>query len=120
MQRNLDLIRDMLLRIESNENPVMYCHDFVTEDISHDVVTYHLNLLLDSMYINASCRGAVNSPTQYTIKGLTTRGHDYLDSVRDDTLWSNLKKKLGSSIASLPLSVVPDIAISYLKSMLGI
>lgn len=54
MKRNLDLIRNILLRIETNEkNATLSSSDFADLEPDQNIVDYHLYLLEDAGYIDA-------------------------------------------------------------------
>ena len=57
------------------------------------------------------------------IDGITPEGYELLNSIRDDTIWNNAKKKLGGA-ANLSIkavaSVVAEAATAYLKSKIGL
>ena len=43
------------------------------------------------------------APRAYVITGITAIGYDYIAAVKDDTLWSKIKARLGSAaLASVP------------------
>ena len=80
----MGLIHDILLQIES--------HDEVSVDCPQEKIAFHLLLLEEQDLL----RGVVvaealsGSPQiQYTTEyvRLTATGHDFLDTVRDETVW---------------------------------
>jgi hypothetical protein len=122
MQRDLELIRSMLLFIERVSAPGFLLASKIGIDgyFSHETA-YHAGLLLDAGYIRAEpvkCCGT--SHTDYRIERLTNQGHDYLDSVRDDRVWTKTKATLGDAAKSAPLRVVESVAVGFVKSLLGI
>lgn len=84
MKRDMDLIREILLKIESsNENG-----EFSINGYSDDVIEYHLKLLRDAKFIDDY---TVNIIGEITTGQLTWEGNDYLDKVRDNSTWSKTK-----------------------------
>ena len=51
---------------------------------------------------------------------LTYKGHSILDNIRDDSVWSKAKEKVGTIFSSVSLSIVAGVAESYIKSKFGI
>ena len=91
MKRDMDYIRELLLKIEESE-------DFLTKDNcmicnkKMPEVEYHLSLLKDAGYIDGIFVDADNHLHEAVIKGLTWDGQDYLDTMRDDQVWIKAKK----------------------------
>lgn len=122
MKRDLDLIRYLLCKIE--ENPTtrnMQIESFVCDQYDAPTISYHIELLLDCNFIEARHISVLG--TQYrlfTISRLTSFGHDYLDNIRDDSIWKNTKDKLGSLANSASLQIVSNTAVALIKARLGI
>ena len=105
MRLNHDYVRDILLFIESEleyENnqhkELMFgkllAHDNFTK-CDKDELLYALELLIQEEYINCArapyfVRGNLMSAD---IIGLTWKGHELLDNVRNDTVWNAVKQK---------------------------
>jgi hypothetical protein len=101
MKRDMDLIRQLLLRIE--ELPLDAASSPAESVLSLNAsreplclhgespadVHYNMKLLADAGFIDLH-------PTQFAggfnVRGLTWRGHDFLDSVRDDLVWKKTKE----------------------------
>lgn len=84
MKRNLDLIRNILLRIETNEkNATLSSSDFADLEPDQNIVDYQLYLLEDAGYIDAYEVNTIGRYyPQYLVKWLTNDGCDYVDSIR--------------------------------------
>lgn len=122
MKRNLDIIREILLFCEQ-KNPNRVYTDELADllDVDFDTVSYHLQLLDDCGYIEADTTPAPNTMMpNFIINRMTSWGHDYLDTVRDDDVYKETKKKLGSKFASMTLDVVKSVATDVIKGQLGI
>jgi len=124
MKRDLDLIRRMLLHIEETSEPYSgRLAEFEMPDEDDGLVWGHLRLLAESGLIDHSggsgARGAGKPPT-YLAPRLTMRGHDYLDAVRDKSVWAKVKARIGDKGSSVPLEVVMAIGIAILKEKLGL
>lgn len=121
MKRNLDLIRHILLVTESLDKPKITADDFVTEIYSYDEVCYHLSLLADANYVNVIEVPILNSRySDYIVKRLTNSGHDFLDSIKNDTVFNKTKETLFSTVGTVALEVVKDLALSTTRNLLGI
>lgn len=121
MTRNLDLIRYILLTIENSTDRVMYIEDFAAEDFTPDVVSYHIGLLLECSYINAVKMGGLGQKyAQYKVWGLTSHGHDYLDAIKNDTVWSRTKNAIKDFGSSVSFEIIKSTAIQIISKSLGL
>lgn len=122
MKRDLDLIRDMLIKIEDlTPSKEMELEDFSDLSSDKDKLYYHFELITDNNFISYNsipCMGAKYN--LFTINRLTSQGHDYLDSIRDPEIYKETKSKIGSLVKSCSLAVFQATAESIIKSQLGI
>ena len=120
MQRDMDLIRELLLRIEKDVDlqGVMYNFQFengkLRVDGYDDVEVYkHLVMLLESPFIEGQRFGS----GEIAIKRLTWPGRDFLDSVRDDGIWA--KTKQGALAAGgFSFDLLKDLAKGFIKKQI--
>lgn len=121
MKRNLDLIREILLLCEEDTSGRIFCEDIESDAFSFEEISYHVSLLLDVDFIDAEeipLMGNVFS--SYIIHRITMQGHDYLDSVRDESIWHKTKERLGKLLSSASLPLISEVASTIIKSQLGI
>lgn len=92
MKRDLDLLRDILLRIEDAESDL---ENQAFYDLSDNprTIGFHIRLLIDC---------------------------EYLDSVRSTTIWEQAKQKLSSIGGSASLDVITSLCADLAKAQLGI
>lgn len=116
MKLDYDLIRGLLIIIEEDTDgyrnfyPEYFCHKL--PDGTPIQIRYHLKYLLDARLIEGTY-------TCDAIIDITPLGRDYLDHVRNDTVWEKTKKKL-QPLGTVPLSVVSQVAASCISSLLGL
>lgn len=120
MKRDLDLIRKILLKLE--EAPFEHGWvDLEVEGYSPEQVSYHVKLLADKGLIEAIDLSTHDTDwPDWRPKWLTAHGHDFLDSIRSDTVWAGVKKRLGTVGGNAALEVVKAVAVAYIKDMLGL
>lgn len=120
MKRDLDLIRYILICIENSDSTKITINDLINADYDAPTISFHISLLLDNGYIEATKFNAIGQHyQQYLIKRITASGYDYLDNVRDIKIWSKTKellKTMGNS-ASLELikAIAGKVALNFLK-----
>ena len=110
MRRDMDVIREVLLEVESHSG-----NRFLAYSKEDDgVKAYHAMLLREEGYIKAS--GTLGGTV--LARRLTWDGHELLDNIRDDGVWSNVKQKLGDVSGSASLEIVKTIADIAVKEAL--
>jgi hypothetical protein len=117
MERDLDLIRTILLTIEGSSNFNMKM--LYNLGYSNEVINYQLDLLNDVKYVDMKITHVQGQKAGiYSINRLTQQGHDYLDSIRDVTIWKNVKEKIAKLAGSVSLEIIKTIAIEIIKIQL--
>lgn len=121
MKRDLDLIRHILVTIESSDSNKLSIEDFVTDEYPPEQIAHHIRLLLDVDYIEATEVSTLGCPyRQFLIRRITMDGYEYLDSVRDPKVWSETKSKLAQATSSISLDIIKTVASKVISGMLGI
>jgi hypothetical protein len=109
MKRNMDLIRLILLHAEGSEAAGVLCEKFTDEERS-----YHTMLLIDAGLVEGTA-----AATHSVITRLTWAGHDFLDAMRDDTLWKKAKEHVIKPGASFTFDVLKEWLKFQIKAQLG-
>lgn len=117
----MDLIRELLLRLESYEMEIGDVFSIAPDDEAiaidgYDIaqIEYHLSLLRDQRFIN--CPGS-QPMIGITFAGLTWQGHDFLDSVRDPEIWEKTKNG-ASAVKGFTFDLLKDLAKGLVKKQL--
>ena len=91
MKRDMDLIRELMLRLEACQLGLGGVAIITSGDPlvavpgkSEEEIYYHLNLIQQAGLIDAP---GSQPMLGVTLAGLTWRGHDFVDSVRDPAIW---------------------------------
>jgi hypothetical protein len=121
MQRDMDLIRDLLVNIAEDLRfdgtrwfSPNKADDFGVTNHSVEEVAYHLTLLIEAEYLDGKAGMGVPA-----ISRLTWDGHEFLDNIRDTSVWEKTKERL-QGIPGVALSVVAAIAEAEIKKRLGL
>ena len=115
VKRDLDLVRHILLFVESNSGPTTFLTVQI-EGYSQDVVNYHVFLLMEAKFILGT-----EPPLKHAmvvVTGLTSKGHDYLDAIRSDKVWEHTKKliePLGSVAMGTLKQLAMDVAVKFAR-----
>ena len=121
MKLNKDCIRDLLIYLEDN---LSYTHRISTgslslKDYTRDELVYTVERLSEAGFINVSKICDEPCTPTYFILSLTYNGHQFLDTIRDNSIWKNTKT-VASQLASVSLPIIQEIAISFIKTKLGL
>ena len=122
MKRDMDLIRDLLLKIESDPLydgtrwvPVNKPADLGISNHSPEEVGYHLTMLIEAGLI----KGKSGVELMPVLNKLTWEGHEFLDDIRDQGIWNKTKERL-KDIPSASIPVIVEIAKAEIKKRLGL
>ena len=118
MKRDLDLIRLILLAIEADALYRTGRHGHFRLSIPgyhDDNVQYHLALLHEAGFLVAQVMNY-----DYFVTRLTWDGHEFLDTIRNDSIWNRAKGKALETTGGLGLSVLRDLAVLYARQAAGL
>lgn len=111
-----DLIRELLFIVERdtdgyrNLSVEYFCNKLQNKNFI--CIRYHIKYLLDAHLIEGTY-------TRDAIMDITPSGRDYLDHIRNDTIWAKTKKIL-QPLGTVPISVISQVAASCISVSLGL
>jgi Hypothetical protein (DUF2513) len=127
MKRDMDLVREILLRLEAIQFPaiggvaVTYNDEvFAVEGKSVDEVAYALKLIRDAGFLKAAHTQPANGVALF---GLSWSGHDFLDTVRDPEIWAKTKEgaaKAGGFTVDLLAELAKGLIRTQIKKYTGV
>ncbi|MGC2776352.1 MAG: DUF2513 domain-containing protein [Bradyrhizobium sp.] len=123
MRRSMDLIRSIMLRLE--ELPIemgdvvsIVVGDKELEGIeaTDAEMLHHLELIRDEGFLD--CPREAQPMDGIAYMGLTWRGHDFTDSIRNEDVWSKTKGFAGKA-GGWTAGLLVEIAKAVIKNELG-
>ena len=123
MKRDLDLLRAILIKIESLEPSygIMRLHTFHELCDDDVVLSLHIQLLRDTGFIEVTDSLYADDMVQdFLISRITFAGYDYLDTVRNESIWNEIKQKISTIGGSVSIDVIKSIGVAIVKQHLGI
>ena len=118
MKRDMDLVRKILLTIESMET--RYEHISVP-DFPADVVNHHVDLLISAGIVNGNRNLAFGRPPKPIVEGLSWPGYDFLDAIRNESIWVKTKDFVKErELQSIPIELLKSVATEFAKQQLGL
>lgn len=144
MKLNLDCVRQLLLCVEDNTGLRKYCYfidsgleksqivigespipppDYqigLLKKFDNDELIYHINYCVDAELLST-----LTPPGSYQIgiADLTPKGHDFLENIRDNKVWSGVKSiatKVGSKSLESVIQISSDVITQLIKSQFGL
>lgn len=112
MKRDMDLVRTILLALADSDEPLRST-DLVTDEYSRDVIGYHFLILDEAGLIMANVKAADNDPYYIAVASrLTWEGNDFLDTVRDESIWKRVRSTIGKITGGASFEVFKTVASS--------
>jgi hypothetical protein len=115
MKLDMDFIREILLQIEKSDKfdgvrSVTMLH---FDGHPEDQTEYHLSRMIQGGFLDGVVRGH-----RAVVKGLTWEGHQFLDEIRNDTVWQRVKHRAMEKTGALTFDLVRALAIEEGKGLL--
>jgi len=110
MKRDFDLIRKILLDVEAAQ-AFTSVSKFEYEGFDQDTVCGHLEILIQAEMIKGEMI-RTRAHVFPNVTGLTWKGHDFLDGMKDDSIWNKAKH----SVLKHTGGVAFEVLSAWLKS----
>lgn len=115
MQRNWDIVRKILIAVEALPTEDSEINSTEFQDIDSDTAAYHMRLLLEASLIVGSCRDALGPPL-CRARHLTWEGHEFLDKIKNESIWRKIKATAREKGVDLSFAVIKDLAKALIAS----
>jgi len=117
MKFNLDLAREILLKLEENPSPAWIIISI--DGYSGVEISYHIEKLYEGGYVNA-INTTSSDGFDYRVKSMTYQGHQFLDLARDRTMWEQAKKLIKEKGLEITIEIISKVLEGLAKSALGL
>ena len=119
MKRDLDLVRQLLLQIEGL--PAGPPAQYRTSEIEDPVLLAHFELVIASGLVNGTISRSQNSRGDViSIAGLTWEGHEWIETVRSQSVWNEAKAMLLDNGGALTYELTKAAASKILRARLDV
>lgn len=115
MKQDMELVRKILIKIE--ENPTSSAiQDLKIDGYDAEAVAYHCKLLHQQGLVESFKPQSASNLWYYRfwVGQLTSQGHEYLNKIRDNTVWSKVKKWIKEKGLPLTIEAVKDALIALI------
>lgn len=117
MKRDMELIRKILFKIEADYVSTALIN-LTIDGYDFNDITYQCKLLYDAGLIDQyTARYCDDTIYVFTVGALTWEGHDFLDKIRQDTIWNKTKETITKKGVPMIIDVIKDVATGIISSM---
>ncbi len=119
MKRDMDLCRLILFKIEDEYRSTALIN-LQIDGYDVETIAYHCDLLFDAGLIK-SYKPTYASDEIYffSVGALTWEGHDFLDKIRENTIWNRTKNSIKENALPMTLEVIKSVATSFINDRLS-
>ncbi len=90
-----------------------------SDGIDPAVAAYHMGLLLNADLINGVFTKTTDGTLWCSASALTWEGHEFLDGIRQDTIWNKVKATAAEKGLDLTVDVIKMSAKAFIASLLA-
>lgn len=109
MPRDDDLMRSLLIQIEESEGDHQIINKKLSRTEEEKKELYHLKLLRDQGFVKF----------EGDTFRLTNSGHDFVQAIKDDTVWRKTKNAIAETGGSATIEIIKAVAVAYLKDQIS-
>lgn len=117
MQRNWEVIREILVKLEEKPEALGTLWPKQIEGYDAETVSYHMLLLKDAGLVIAECSQRERK-LHCIASALTWSGHEFLDAIRRDTVWNGVKRTARERGVELSFDTIKTLARKIIEAML--
>lgn len=119
MKRDMDLCRLILFKIE-DEYRSTALFNLQIDGYDIETIAYHCDLLFDAGLIKGyKPTYASDEIYFFSVGALTWEGHDFLDKIRENTMWNRTKNSIKENALPMTLEVIKSVATSFINDRLS-
>lgn len=116
MKRDMDLVREILLEIEK-QYVLSALYNLKIEGYDIETIAYHCKILYEAGLISDyKVQYANNTIYSFCVGSLTWEGNDYLDKVRDNSIWKKTKDVITQKGLPLFFDTIKIISTAFITS----
>ena len=113
MKRDMDLVYKILEFYEEKEDFVSAVTPKI-DGYSKEQIFYHLKLMDQAYLIEAKDWSGISN-TEWVASSLTSHGHDFFDSLKQESVWSTIKSEFKEASLETIVSVSKQLAEAWAK-----
>lgn len=114
MQRDMELIREMLFLLEKDDRAPLKIDGY--DDLA---IGYHTRMLIEAGFIVGHASNT-SSGLATSISHVTWQGHDFIDAARDPTRWDTAREIIKDKGGSVTFDVLKQLLTSLMIQAIGL
>lgn len=122
MKLDPNCVRDILLEIEKLPYQKTLLFSELTDSLAsydEDTISYCCLKLSEAEYLDISTYGALGKKITVTcINDITFKGHEFLNNVRSNTIWNNVKS-ISGKIGVTSIQSLAQIAVGVMTALIN-
>jgi len=118
MKRDMDLVRKILLAVEELPPTIVQPRTLSIPDASDPIVNEHVHLLDEAGLIEAIDASTRGSAAWIPMR-LTWEGHEFLESMRNESVWNKAKSELASRGLGFSFDLMKAALLTAAKHLLS-
>ena len=116
MKRDMDLVRLILLEIEDKYRSTAI-YDLAIDGYDTEMVAYHCKILYEAGLISDyKAQYADNEIYVFGVGSLTWDGNDFLEKIRDDSQWKEVKETITKKGLPLVVDTIKSVANALISA----
>lgn len=112
----MELIRKILFAAEKDGQPLY--GSIVIDEYDPALVAEHAHLCVQKGLVQGESKVTMAGIRVVRLGQLTWDGHDFLSAIREDTVWNQLKSKIGQPLASIPFEVIKAAGVALTRQLI--
>ena len=120
MKRDMELIRELMLEVESQDSDFKY-DTLQSKGYTETQLDYHLELLIEEKLIDGEVHPLMGTRSPIiTIEKLSWKGHEFLDNARNESVWKDTMKQVKEKGGGISIALLTQLLISVTKQHFGL
>jgi len=106
VKRDNEILRNLLIEFEKQDDWLISVPSYMSMPPEKRQRQHHVHLLLDAGLL---------APVGRDTFRLTNAGHDFLEAMRDEGIWTRTKQVVAETGGNATLEIVKQLAVGFLK-----
>ena len=116
MERDMDLVRAILLSIEKDYRSMSICN-LTIPGYDMQTIAYHCKIIKDKgLIFEYRAQYADNDLRFFWVGALTWEGNDFLDKIRDDSIWKKTKETIVEKGLPVIIETISTITTAFITA----
>lgn len=117
MKRDMELIRKILFYAEENYTPGQeWIRQITIEGYNQETINEHVKLAYENGFFQDINTISICGGMCYWVGNLSNEGYDFLDKIRDDTVWNRTKDVIVQKGLPMVVNTIKAISTAFITA----